>query len=495
MEFTELADFAISAGTMTEWIPSVGPHAATPALAGWQPDERPTSYVHEAHLRNSLASPRRGRESWLGAAFEIEGPLDKTAFRRAVLAWIDRHESMRSHASIDEESGLLFRVTAAEGAIDIWQVEQECCEHSSEVFDHLQYLFDEYTSPLAWPAYAFVTLEPLEERTPTGEHNRITVFFSADHSIIDGLSTVLVAHEISALYAEARDGTPAQLFEAGSYLDFGVSERRIHAELEHTHDAVIAWKRFLDDGDGELPAFPLDIGEPNARDAPQSGLSAWVLDADRADALSVACRKTGSSLFAGLLVALAVAGAELSGTTQFRTITPVHTRDQPQWASSLGWFVGLCPLAFDIDGAESFGAIVAAASEQVTATKPIARVPLDRVFGALGTSAKPRFVVSFMDVRFAPMADHWHDWNARALRSKQYDHDVYIWINRTPRGLNISARYPNNEAATTNVHRYVGALRRILDDVVDTGTASLPEHISNPRAFDGATTGPVRTDQ
>ena len=33
MEFTELADYAIPAGTITEWIPSVGPHAATPALA------------------------------------------------------------------------------------------------------------------------------------------------------------------------------------------------------------------------------------------------------------------------------------------------------------------------------------------------------------------------------------------------------------------------------------------------------------------------------
>ena len=31
MEFTELADYAIPAGTLTEWIPSVGPHAATPA--------------------------------------------------------------------------------------------------------------------------------------------------------------------------------------------------------------------------------------------------------------------------------------------------------------------------------------------------------------------------------------------------------------------------------------------------------------------------------
>lgn len=491
MEFTELADYAIPAGTMTEWIPSVGPHASTPVLAGWQPDDRPTSYVHEAHLRTSLASPRRGKESWLGAAFEIDGPLDKPAFRQAVLAWIDRHESMRSHASIDEDTGELSRVTAAESAIDIWQVEQERCEQSSEVFEHLQYLFDEFTSPLAWPSYAFVTVEPLPGRGP----DRITVLFAADHSIIDGLSTVLVAHEISALYAEAKDGTAARLFEAGSYLDFGVSERRVHAELEHTHEAVVTWQRFLDEGNGELPAFPLDIGTPNGHHTAQSGLSAWILDAERADAFSVSCRKTGNSLFSGLLAALAVGGAELSGDTHFRTVTPVHTRDQPQWASSLGWFVGLCPVSFDIAGAESFGSIVAQATEQVTATKPVARVPLDRVFRTLGTTAAPRFVVSFMDVRFAPMAEHWHDWNARALRSKQYDHDVYIWINRTPRGVNISARYPNTEAATTNVHQYVAALRRILDEVVDTGTATLPDRAARGRRLDAAASGPVATNQ
>ncbi|WP_338893053.1 condensation domain-containing protein [Rhodococcus sovatensis] len=495
MEFTELADYALPAGTMTEWIPSVGPHASTPALAGWHPDERPTSYVHEAHLRSSLASPRRGRESWLGAAFEIDGPLDKPAFRRAVLAWIDRHEPMRSHASIDEESGELSRVTTTPGAIDLWQVEQEQCEQSSEVFEHLQYLFDEYTSPLAWPAYAFVTLEPLPRAVADQDEGRITVFFAADHSIIDGLSTVLVAHEISALYAEAKDCIPAQLFEAGSYLDFGVSERRIHAELEHTHEAVVTWQRFLDEGQGLLPSFPLDIGEPSGSHTAQSGLSAWILDTERADSFSVACRKTGNSLFSGLLAALAIAGAELSGNTQFRTITPVHTRDQPQWVSSLGWFVGLCPLSFDIAHAESFGAVLAQATEQVTATKPVARVPLDRVFRALGTTAKPRFVVSFMDVRFAPMADHWADWNARALRSKQYDHDVYIWINRTPRGVNISARYPNTETATSNVHQYIGAVRRIIDEVADTGSAILPNWTGWARTTDVASTGPLATDQ
>ncbi|MDI9897254.1 condensation domain-containing protein [Rhodococcus sp. IEGM 1381] len=474
MEFTELADYAVPAGTLTEWIPSVGPQARTPEAAGWRSDTRPTSYVHEAHLRTSLSSPRRGRESWLGAAFEVAGPLNKPAFRQAVLNWIDRHEAMRSSASIDETTGEMSRVTAAEGAIGIWQVEQERCSQSSEVFEHLQYLFDEFTSPLIWPAYAFVTLEPLDDTRP------ITVFFAADHSIIDGLSTVLVAHEIAALYGEELGGPPAALFEAGSYLDFGSSERERHAELEHSHDAVRMWRDFLVDGDGELPAFPLDIGDPSPEDVPQGGLSAWVLDAEQADSFSTACRKTGHSLFAGLLAVLAITAGELGGGTRFRTVTPVHTRDEPQWASALGWFVGLCPISFDIDGDGSFGSVIAAASAEVKKTKPIARVPLDRVFTTLGYSARPRFVVSFMDVRFAPAAEHWPDWNARALRSKQYQHDVYVWINRTPQGINIAARYPNTEQATARVHEYIGALRRLLTEVADTGIARIPGTAPEP---------------
>ena len=489
MEFTELADYAVPAGTLTEWIPSVGPQARTPEAAGWHPDTRPTSYVHEAHLRSSLSSPRRGRESWLGAAFEIAGPLDKPAFRQAVLQWIDRHEAMRSSASIDETTGEMSRVTAAAGAIDIWQVEQERCSQSSEVFEHLQYLFDEFTSPLIWPAYAFVTLEPLDDSKP------VTVFFAADHSIIDGLSTVLVAHEIAALYGEELGGPPAALFEAGSYLDFGSSERERHAELEHSHDAVRMWRDFLVDGEGELPAFPLDIGDPSPEDVPQGGLSAWVLDPEQADSFSMACRKTGHSLFAGLLAVLAVTGAELGAGTRFRTVTPVHTRDEPQWASALGWFVGLCPISFDISGADSFDSVIAAASAEVKATKPIARVPLDRVFTTLGYSARPRFVVSFMDVRFAPAAEHWPDWNARAMRSKQYEHDVYVWINRTPQGINIAARYPNTELATARVHEYIGALRRLLTEVADTGTVRIPGAATESFDEGRIETGRVATSQ
>ncbi|MGU3431581.1 condensation domain-containing protein [Actinomycetes bacterium M1A6_2h] len=465
MEFTELADYPVPAGTVTEWIPSVGPHASTPETAGWQDDPRPTSHVHEAHLRRTLANPTAGRESWLGTAFECRGPLDKRAFRTAVLAWIDRHEGMRTNASIDPDSGVLSRVTAPVGATDIWVIEQDTSTRSDEVFEHLQHLFDEYTSPLAWPSYAFVTLEPTDSST-------FTVFFAADHSIIDGLSVVLIAHELTMLYEEARTGEPAALFGTRSYLDFGVAERAAIAGVGNDHVAISEWSRFFDRCGGTFPPFPGDIGAPQGRTAPQGGLSAWILDSREADAFSVACRKMGQGFFAGLMAAMAMAALQSSGSTRFATVTPVHTRYDPSWAASLGWFVGVSPLAFDVQESDSFGDLIARAQSEVSRVKDVARIPLDVVMDRLGIRTDPEFVVSFMDVRFAPHADRWPSINARALRSRKYDHDVYVWLNRTPQGLNISVRFPSTEQASSAVHTFVGALRSVLNTVSATGSAS-----------------------
>lgn len=466
MEFTELADYPIPAGTITEWIPSVGPHASTPETAGWQDDPRPTSHVHEAHLRRTLANPTAGRESWLGTAFECPAPLNKKAFRSAVLAWIDRHEGMRTNASIDPDTGVLSRVTAPVGATDIWVIEQDTTTRSDEVFEHLQHLFDEYTSPLAWPSYAFVTLEPASE-TET-----FTVFFAADHSIIDGLSVVLIAHELTMLYDEARTGEPAGLFGTRSYLDFGVAERAAIADVGNDHVAITEWARFFDRCGGRFPPFPGDIGEPAGRVAPQGGLSAWILDTREADAFSIACRKMGQGFFAGLMAAMAMAALQSSGTTRFATVTPVHTRYDPSWAASLGWFVGVSPLAFDVDESDTFGDVIERAQSEVARVKDVGRIPLDVVLDRLGVTSDPEFVVSFMDVRFAPHADRWPSINARALRSRKYDHDVYVWLNRTPQGLNVAVRFPSTEQASSAVHTFVGALRSVLKVVAASGRAA-----------------------
>ena len=77
-----------------------------PARARWsrrvEHGPRPTSHNHEQHLRSAFAHRLRtrregGRESWLGLAIEFDEPLSIPAIRATGLAWIDRHEVLRSH--------------------------------------------------------------------------------------------------------------------------------------------------------------------------------------------------------------------------------------------------------------------------------------------------------------------------------------------------------------------------------------------------------------
>ncbi len=494
MEFTELVDYPVPAGTITEWIPSVGPHASTPENAGWRRDDRPTSFVHEAHLRRTLAHPSAGTESWLGTAFDIAGPLDVAAFRAAVLAWIDRHEPMRTNATVDPHTGELSRVTAPVGATDIWVIRQDECTRGDEVYEHLQHLFDEYTSPLAWPSYAFATVEP-SGPDPDRDPDHFTVFFAADHSIIDGLSIVLIAHELTRLYTEQVSGAPAGLFPTASYLDFGVAERERCADPDATAAAAAVWSEFLTEEDGLFPAFPVAIGEQPPQRVVQSGLSAWIMDADEAEAFTVACRRVGPGFLAGLTAAMAAAAHSTSGVERFRTVTPMHTRHDPSWAASLGWFVGLGPVDVEVAAGDSFVDLVSRAGTELAGTRAVSRVPMDVVGRAAGIDTEPRFVVSFMDVRFAPDAETWPDIRARALRSRKYDHDVYLWFHRTPQGVNVAARFPGTEQATAAVHRYLAALRSALAGVVRDGTVVVGEDTSQGPDVDTSQGPDVDTSQ
>lgn len=467
MEFTELADYPVSPGTLTEWLPTVSPPAVSSA-APWYDDPRPASFVQAARLREAATHNGPGRESWLGTAFTVAGPLDEAAFGRALQVWIDRHEALRSHAEVDPATGGLSRQTFDGGVVSVRPLTHGH-RSSAAVFEHLHDLFDRATSPLSWPAFAFATVA-----APDPEDG-FTVYFAADHAIIDGLTIVLIAHAIEALYRQEQGGPAAGLFPVGSYLDYGVREREDAADLDAAAPVVRSWQEALDRNDGRLPRFPLELGDRPAGPMPQGALSAWVLDAEAADAFAVACRKVGHSFFAGALACLGLVGAELAGEDRFDTVTPMHTRSDPYAAASVGWYVGIGPISFDVRGARSFGELAGRAAQQIAAAKDSSKVPFDRVCEVLGRGARPRFVVSYMDVRFAPSASRWSEWNARALRSKQYDDSVYIWINRTPQGVNIAARYPNTDVATANVHRYLARLRIRLEEVVGTGSCALGE--------------------
>ncbi|MFD4292973.1 condensation domain-containing protein [Rhodococcus sp. NPDC058505] len=471
MEFTELADYPVSPGTVTEWHPTVPFDDAAPGADPWYDDPRPTSFVQETRLREADARAGAAHESWLGAAFEIDGGLDADAFGRALTAWIDRHEGLRSHAA-PTGPGEVRRRTVTAGRVRVDAARHGYRTSGAGNFEHLHALFDRATSPLSWPAFAFATVEPPDR------DRAFTVYFAADHALVDGYSVVLVAQEIETLYRHEQRGAAPDLFPVGSYLDFAARERAGVRDLDAADPVVALWRGLLDLGGGRLPEFPLALGDlPDAPPA-QRGLSARVLDAAAADAFAVVCRKIGHGFFPGALACLAVAAAGLTDADRFAAVVPMHTRDAPGWAGSVGWFVGVGPISFGVRGAGSFAELVRRASVQAAAAKRAARVPFEWVGEVLGTDARPRFVVSYMDVRFVPAATSWTDWNARALRSRHYANDVHIWVNRTPEGVNVAARYPATEAATAAVHDYLVRLRTLMAEVAGTGTCRLPDRVT-----------------
>lgn len=456
MEFTELRDYPVPDGTFEEWFPTTD--------AQWRVEHRQVSFVQEAHLRRD---PAAGTSlSWLGTAFDMSGPLDHDALTSALLAFIDRHEVLRVHTELAPDGRSTMRSSLPTGSVELDRtVYPPARGDGARVnFDRLQRSFDEHASSKQWPSYLFATIASAD---------RFTVFFAGDHSILDGFSIVLVANEITELYDAARTGREPVLPEVGSYVDFGHDERNTGPAPGEARRAVDIWRAALD-GSG-LPRFPLPTGPHTS--APQGGMSRWLLDGDEARGFGEACRGAGAHFFAGVLTALAIATSRILGPDElnhnvFRAVMPVHTRRAPQWEAALGWFVGLAPVEFTLAGPDAdlpalFADSADRARSAIERAVPAGVFSFERVQQILRRRIEPQFVVSYLDVRALPGSDTWPARNARALRSRQYTHDVYVWINRTPEGVNLSMRYPGNQVATESVRRWTDEVAAVMRAVAE----------------------------
>ncbi|GAB2639268.1 condensation domain-containing protein [Gordonia jinhuaensis] len=462
MKFIQILDQPIEPGGLVEWS------AFTPGgLGTWTADERPTSYNHESHLRGALEYRWRtrregGRESWLGVAVEFDEPMSVPAIRATLRAWIDRHEVLRSHVVLKGTGPA--RLTTPPGSVQLKMGRIGWYNESGPLMDQIAGTFDRVTAPLAWPAYIFATV--------AREHS-FTLLFAADHSLVDGYSLILAQHELWTLYHAMRTGTDPQLPPVGSYVDFSAVERRLADNSGPDHPAVAAWYRFLHAGNGSFPRFAgtgsgHDDTDPAASDPaegapPQSSVSALPLDDEETNRFTAVCSAAGGGLFAGVLAAAGLAYRDVTGDPFFRCVIPRHTRDAPEWLGALGWFVSTTGFTLDVGAGGTFDQLVSQATEELRRTKVAATLPFIRVSQLLNDGGQPKLVISFIDTRYAPMAAEADAGRARVLRSRSYSPDeVYVWVNRTPGGLRISARFPSDQGAYEAVSGFLETFGDII---------------------------------
>ncbi|MGB3772500.1 MAG: condensation domain-containing protein [Rhodococcus sp. (in: high G+C Gram-positive bacteria)] len=471
MEFTELAEYPLPAGQLTEWVPTVS------SKTSWRVDHRPLAYTHEAHCRHSLAAAAAGSDSaaWIGAIFEIHERHDADAMRRALCSWTSRHETFRTTVSTagvgDPGSVRLVRSTAAKDAVDVVPQRRGRFETGARVHRHVVDFFDRALSPFVWPHCVVATIDDICVAEESAD-DRFLIAFGADHSVMDAYSMLLAVSELRRLYEYELHGRDPGLGPAGSHVDFSVIDRRTGDGLTADHEVVLSWSRFLN---GEqFPDFPLPVA-PSAETTAattgpcdpgsdrQSGLSTVLLDAQDTAELAVRSRRQGASMTAALVGAMALATKELTESPRLRFVMPMHTRFEPRFAESVGWYVGVVPMDVHLDHDSDYREATRRAGAALSSVEGYARQPYSRVAELLRIESVPSFVVSYLDLRHTPDSESWPLWNTRTLRSSTVSrNEVYFWILRTPLGLGISARFPANAVAATSVHTFVSRCRDIL---------------------------------
>ncbi|MFC4960277.1 condensation domain-containing protein [Streptomyces mauvecolor] len=458
MRITDIHGCEVRPGRLVEW--SLDPGMVEAATS--QPDDaRPPAYVQESHIRTARSVRRDGLfvPTWLGAAFDIPGPVDLDVLEEALRTWTLRHETLRSGFRwVGDE---MRRFTAAPDVVALRREVVGDFGDGEELSHHLQDRFDVAADALGWPNFLY-TAVVRDEST--------SVYLAFDHSNVDAYSIQRIPSEVHELYAARAEGRGQEAAPAGSYVDFCEIERASADQVDDTHAIIARWREFIGRCDGRLPAFPVDLGlEPGGRLPEQKLLYEMLVDDADAAAFSAYCRPFGGGQV-GILAATGLIVHDIGGEPVYRTVVPLHTRAKSRWADSVGWYVGGAPIEIPVAQALGFDDALTMVHAALRANKSLAHLPIARVLRLLGSDFRPTSpdlysIVSFVDARDIPGARQWDEQKAYAMLRVSYGDQVCAWFTRLHGGLQLAIRYPDTAIAHKNIHRYVEQLRELITSV------------------------------
>ncbi|MFD8804103.1 condensation domain-containing protein [Streptomyces sp. NPDC059597] len=459
MRITDIQRCEVRPGRLVEWTLSP---ATVAAAASLPEDSRPPAYIQESHIRTARSVREDGLfvPTWLGASFDLPGPVDLDVLQEALRSWTVRHETLRSGFRwAGENDAELRRFTLDADDVTLHRETVGDFPDGEALAGHLQDRFDTVADALRWPnlIYAAVVRD-----------DSATVFLAFDHSNVDAYSLHGIPAEIEELYTAGLQGRgPVVRTPAASYVDFCEIERADADRLGGDHAIVSRWREFIQRCDGTLPSFPVDLGvEPGGPLPRQKMICEPLVDAETAAAFEAYCRPYGGSLV-GLLAATALIVHELGEQPVYRTVVPFHTRVKSRWTDSVGWYVGGAPIEVPVSHTPDLTATLRTVRAELQANRALSRMPLARVLRLLGADFRPTSpdlysIVSYVDTRGIAGADRWTDQKAHALLRVSYGDQVCVWVSRLHDGLWLASRHPDTDVATKNMRLYVERLRDLM---------------------------------
>ncbi|GHF67753.1 hypothetical protein GCM10018790_52160 [Kitasatospora xanthocidica] len=302
-------------------------------------------------------------------AARLRGPLDRVALAAAITGLTERHAVLRTryprrggqpYQQIDPSAPVPLPVVDA--GTEPAAAEQLAAEAARP--------FDLAAGPV---------LRALLLRHGHQDH---TLVLTIHHIAVDGGSLPVLAADLAALYAAARDGVPPQLPAPGpSYADHARQERARDAELTAAADTIAA--RLA----GARPPALLRPVPPGARER-RAALHAAPLDPAVVAALRGLGARHGATLFTVVLAAAFATLRTAAGQDDLVLGCASGHRARPELRNTVGLGVNTLAVRVAPTGDPSFAELLATVRGELLDAQQHHEVPFDLVVERLGAAAR-----------------------------------------------------------------------------------------------------------
>ncbi|NMO02107.1 GNAT family N-acetyltransferase [Gordonia sp. TBRC 11910] len=399
----------------------------------------PVSFDQRRHVG---AGARPG--SWMALSFRLRENVSRDALAAAWLAVIARHGTLRTAFSPGPDGPQLNEIEVRPGG---WT--EHDIAPGEAVNDALRDVLDVACSPYNRPSHRLCVLE-----TAAGP----TVVVAADHSHVDMWSMLVIARDLLAALGDTRAGREPHLPPAPPF----VAHTRALLERPAAPDDVRRrWAEILTDSGGVMPKFPLPLGDSELQ--PERVEVRDVFDVDDSAAFSAQARGDGVSTLTLAVSAMTAVTRELAGSP-LRAVFPVHSRYEPTWHDSVGWFITNSVL-------ESADADPAASAAAVREAVRLGSWPLKDVLEPWGgemPEVPGMFAISWLDLRRLPVRVDSVSLQAQYVSAAIRTDGVMLWFILDESGLHLRCRYPD----TPQARRNVGGWLDLLVDRLQSGARS-----------------------
>nr|WP_296777875.1 non-ribosomal peptide synthase/polyketide synthase [Rhodococcus sp. (in: high G+C Gram-positive bacteria)] len=459
---------ASSVGDLASRVESAVGGGRTQLVAKERPDRVPLSLAQQRMwFLNRFDSASTAYN--IPMALRLSGTLDEEAFAAAIGDLVGRHESLRTIYP-DTDSGPVQQVLSSERAGIALKVEHANSESVTAK-----------VMALAATQFDVTTEAPVRVTLFRVADEEFVVAMVVHHISADGSSMVPMTTDLMTAYAARTTGSEPDWAPLPiQYADYALWQREVLGR-EDDPSSVGAqqleyWKSALADLPDQL-TLPLDKPRP-ADQTFRGDRVEFAVSAQTHAALQELARANNATVFMAVHAAFSVVLARLSGMNDIAVGTPIAGRGDAALDNLVGMFVNTLVFRLDVDGDQSFTALLAQARETDLQAFANADVPFERLVEVLNparsTARHPLFQVGFSFQNVARASLELGDLTVSAVDAdsgnSQFDLHLILADKYddagAPAGFEALMTYASDLFDAATVENIVSRFVRVLDAVV-----------------------------